>query len=348
MQKGFIGEAENGSSQKAGRPAKGYDICSKQNLLIGVDINIESIHVALIDMKCRVLHSLSRMNILDERNAVLSVTKEMIYAIIAQSQVQKDSILGIGFALMGAVDTQKGVAQYFHLIKNWNDVDIKRIFEQEFDLPVLVEHDPNCLAIAEMNASPESWNNNIVFLRLSHGIGMGQVINGRIYKGSSGSAGEIGHVCMDRNGPPCYCGKQGCVEAYASISGIARRFMETNTAGSGLAGRSSERDLAIVHRLATAALSDDLQAKSYFDQAAEILGLSIGNLISLVNPSQVIIGGAFAQYAPLYMERLTAIAKEVCWRYSNVDIALSSLRPNAAAVGAAALFIQRKVWETLF
>jgi predicted NBD/HSP70 family sugar kinase len=177
---------------------------------------------------------------------------------------------------------------------------------------------------------------------------MSQVISGQIFNGSSGSAGEIGHVCIDRNGPHCYCGKRGCVEAYASISGIARRVMEANKADNGITERSFERDLSIVQRLAAAAAAGDLQAKAYFDTAGEILGLSIGNLISLVNPSLVIIGGAFKQYAPLYMDRLRAIAKEVCWPYSNVDIVLSSLPPNAAAVGAAALFIQRKIWETLF
>lgn len=348
VQKGFVTESDSGALQKSGRPAKCYDISSEQNLLIGVDINIESIHVALIDMKCRVLHSMSRMIILDEKDFILEATKEMIYAVIAQSQVKKDAILGIGFALMGAVDAGSGVALYYHLIKNWRNVDIKGIFEREFGLPVLVEHDPNCQAIAEINTNSEPLYDNLVFLRLSLGIGMSQIIAGQIFKGSSGSAGEIGHVCMDKNGPRCYCGKRGCVEAYASISGIARRVMEANKAENGLAERSPERDLSIVHRLAAAATAGDLQAKGYFDTAAEILGLSIGNLISLVNPSLVIIGGAFKQYAPLFMERLTAIAKEVCWPYSNVDIVLSSLPPNAAAVGAAALFIQRKIWETLF
>jgi len=348
VQKGFITETDNGTLQKSGRPAKCYDISSEQNLLIGVDINIESIHVALIDMKCRVLHSLSRMVVLDEKDFILEVTKEMIYAVIAQSRVRKDAILGIGFALMGAVDAKNGVALYYHLIKNWSNVDIKGIFEKEFQLPVLVEHDPDCQAIAEIHTNSAPLYDNLVFLRVSLGIGMSQVIAGQIYKGSSGSAGEIGHVCMDRNGPRCYCGKRGCVEAYASISGIARRVMEANNVENGLAERSFERDLSIVHRLAAAATAGDLQAKAYFDTAAEVLGLAIGNLISLVNPSLVIIGGAFKQYAPLFMDRLTFVAKQVCWPYSNVDIVLSSLPPNAAAVGAAALFIQRKIWETLF
>lgn len=348
LQKGFINEIDNGSAPKAGRPAKGYDISSSCNLLIGVDINVESIQVAVIDMKCRVLYTLSRMLIVDDRESVLEVTKDMIYTAVNEPKIDNGAIIGIGFAIMGAVDSDRGVSRFVHLIKDWQDVDIKGIFEKEFGLPVLVEHDPNCQVIAEMNIGAGISRNNFVFLRISHGIGMGQVIDGQVYKGGNGSSGEIGHVCMDREGPVCYCGKRGCVEAYASVSGIARRFTEAAGDSYGLTGRSSERDLAIVHRLATAANSGDPDARAYFDTAAEKLGVAIGNMLSLVNPSLVIIGGVFTQYSSLYLDRLKEIAYDVCWPYSQVEIELTALPPNAAANGAASLFIQNKIWETLF
>ena len=348
LHRGFISEIGNGSSQKAGRPAKGYDISSSCNLLIGVDINVESIHVVIIDMKCRVLFSLNRMLIADDRDSVLGITKDMIYTVIDDSQIDKNAILGIGFAIMGAVDTTRGISRFVHLIKNWQDVDIKGIFEKEFGLPVLVEHDPNCQAIAEMNVGAGILCKNFIFLRISLGIGMGQVINSQVYKGGDGNSGEIGHVCMDREGPLCYCGKRGCVEAYASISGIARRFTEATSGSYGLTGRNSEKDLAIVHRLAMAAVSGDPEAKSYFNTAADILGIAIGNILSVNNPSLVIIGGAFSQYSNLFLDRLKEVAYDVCWPYAKVDIELSTLPPNAAANGAASLFIQNKIWETLF
>jgi len=345
----------NETVQKAGRPAKAYDINPEKNLLIGVDINVESIQVVLIDMKCRVLNSINRVLIVNDKDSILELTKEMIQAIIDdsqaipnQSQKSPNLILGIGFALMGAVDSTNGVALYMHLIRNWQNVDIKTIFEKEFGLPVLVEHDPNCYAIAEMNNGMDTRYNNMVFLRLSLGIGMCQVVSGRVFKGSTGNAGEIGHVCMDRNGPLCYCGKRGCVEAYASISGIARRYMEATGDVDGPATHNSIEDTAIVQRLAAAAASEDQNAKAYFNKAGEVLGLAIGNMISLNNPSMVVIGGALAQYEGLYMDRLRQVAGEICWPYSKVDIALTSLQPNGAAVGAAALFVQQRVWEGLF
>ena len=102
LQKGFIVEIDSNISSKAGRPAKAYDVNPRKNLLIGVDINIESIHVVLIDMKCRVCCSLARMLVEDDMDSVLEATKETIRSLLAKPEVERETILGIGFALMGA------------------------------------------------------------------------------------------------------------------------------------------------------------------------------------------------------------------------------------------------------
>lgn len=346
-----IMEEEVTETADVGRPAKKYDINSKKNLMIGIDINVDTIQAVVIDVKCRVLYSRSSMVFNPERENMLALSKIMVGDIIKEFGDDKSIFLGIGFSLMSVVDAKNGIAVYSQHIKNWTNVDVKHIFESEFGLPVLIEHDPNCYAIAEMNIGIGKKYKNICFLRINFGIGMSLIINGEIYKGNSGSSGEFGHMCMDIDGPHCSCGKKGCVEAYASISGIAARYREdaNNTPGyEGITDSTADSDMAIMQKITKAAKSGDSLAQSYFDSAAKMLGLSISNLITLMNPDVVIIGGMFSEYSSLYLGKTVETVNETCWPYSKVNIELSSLESNAAAIGGAALFIQKSAWEDVF
>jgi predicted NBD/HSP70 family sugar kinase len=342
---GLITEKLAGSPQKTGRPAKAYDVNPKKNIYIGVDLNVENLQIVAIDMKCRVLHSISRMlNVLD-LDAVLALAEASIAEVLALLGEDRAEALGIGLALQGAVDSSRGVALYSHFIKNWRDLDIQKIFEDTFHLPVIIQHDPNCLANAELNIGVGKSRKNMIFVRLSHGIGMAAVLNGEIYNGVTGVFGEIGHVCVDRRGPRCSCGHRGCVEAYASIFGIAARYLETLYPGGGFDSSQINAGMAneIVHKLARAAQAGDGTARAYFDTAADVLGLSIGNVLNLLGPELVILSGVFMEYAGLFYDRLVAVAEEVQFGYAKTDFYISGLKPNAAAIGAAAMFIPRRL-----
>ena len=345
-----VSEGDDTVNADAGRPAKKYDISSKKNLMIGIDINIDSVQVVVIDIKCRVLYSKSSMIFEPERDYILSLAKLMIGNALKEFGDDKTMFLGIGFSLMSVVDAENGIAVYSQHLKNWTNINFKQIFENEFGLPVLIEHDPNCCAIAEMNVGIGKKYKNICFLRLSFGIGMSMIINGEIYKGNSGNAGEFGHMCMDMDGPYCSCGKKGCVETYASISGIAARYREDANKTpeyKGISDRTVDSDMAIIQKTVKAAKNGDPLAQTYFDDAAKMLGISISNLIALINPDIIIMGGIFSEYSELYLDKTAEIVDEICWPYSKVNIELSALEGNAAAIGAAALFIQKNVWEDI-
>ena len=342
--------ADETSVTDVGRPAKKYDINSKKNLIIGIDINVDVIQAVVIDAKCRVLYSKNTMIFEPERDSILSAVKIIIKEALTEFGGDKTMFLGIGLSLMSVVDAKNGIAVYSQHVKNWKNINIKQIFEDEFELPVLIEHDPNCYAIAEMNVGIGRDYKNICFLRLFFGIGMSLIVNGEIYKGNAGTACEFGHMCMDINGPYCSCGNRGCIETYASISGIAARYREeaNKTPGyRGISDRTADSDMAIMQKLSRAAKNGEELAQSYFENAAKMLGMSIGNLITLMNPDIVIIGGAFSEYYSLYLDKIIEIAKKTCWSYSEVNIKSSLLESNAAAIGAAALFIQKRIWENV-
>ena len=347
VEDGHIVEIIAPATNKVGRPAKVYDISDKRNLLIGVEINISGLHVVAIDLKCRILYSKNAMIINNNSGVILNTVTEMIKKCI--KELGSSKIIGIGFGLMGVVDTESGIAKYSPFFKNWKDLLIKGRFEKEFGIPVLIESDPNCLALAELNIGSIKKPGSAVVLKISHGIGMAMVLEGRLYKGYGNSAIEFGHICLDLNGPLCSCGKRGCLESYASVSGIAARLRESakdvKNGYEGISEESMDGDLAILNRLSKAAANDDASARYLFEQAGDKLGISLGNFITMLNPGCVIIGGAFTDYFHLFMERLLKSMSIVSRHFAKTDILLSKLGNNATAIGAATLFIQKRIWE---
>ncbi|MCL2351242.1 MAG: ROK family protein, partial [Firmicutes bacterium] len=176
IQQGYVIETTRRSENSLGRPAKAYDINPRRNLYIGVDINVESLHLAVIDLKCRLLYTESKMLVEYERDSIVGMVKEMIRRALDSGPVNAGEVKGVGFALMSVVDIENGVAVYSQHFKDWKNVSIRRIFEDEFRLPVLVEHDPTCLAIAEMNLGHGKFNSKVVYLRVSLGIGVSIVL----------------------------------------------------------------------------------------------------------------------------------------------------------------------------
>jgi len=350
LSKGIIVYEEADDSALIGRPPKYYDVNNEDNFIIGVDINVESLRVVVIDLKYNVIYSDCSMVLNPEKEYMLENTKKAISKAI-ENVSKKAKILGIGFAVMSAVDTVSGIALYSQHIKNWKDINLKQIFEEEFGLPVIVEHDPNCLAVAEMSVGKACDYKNVLFLRMAMGIGMSIVINGEVYRGSNSNAGEFGHLCYEFNGAPCTCGKRGCIESYASITGIANRYRENlkkQAVIQNIESSNYDDDLAIIFKLARAAMDGDESAKMYFDTAAKCLGWGIGTIISLLNPDVVVLGGILMEYSQLFLEKTKAIAKEVAWAYSPVRIIESELGRDAGAIGAAARLIQTDVLLTIF
>ena len=174
----------------------------------------------------------------------------------------------------------KGASRYFHLtLPGWNNVRLKEIMENEFGMRVYIEHDPNCMALTEKWLGFAKDMKNLLFVRLSMGIGMSIIVNGEIYRGADGSAGEFGHITMDPNGPRCTCGNYGCLEVYASGRGILQQVNEgiklgRTSAASGLKGNAGELDIGLA---AMAARQGDEFVKGLFDDAGTYLGIGISN-----------------------------------------------------------------------
>lgn len=340
--KRVISETKSAESLIGRIPCK-FDISNNDNLIIGVDINIEGLTAVLIDLKNRMIKS-AKINIIkNDRDGILEQTKQIIHNLIKDSNVNKKKIIGIGVAMQGAVDAEKGISIFSPHFRGWQDVPVKDMLEKEFNIPVLVEHDPNCMALSERWMGAANGVNNLLFIRLSMAIGMSIIINGVLYKGLDGSAGEFGHVTMNPSGPKCSCGNYGCLETYVSGNNILQKAIEgikigRNTVLSGFLEHM--QDLELVNVIEAARQGDDF-ACGLFDEAGIYLGIGISNLISILNPDLIIIGGEMIKCEDLFLKRTREVISQKAWKNSRVNLVTSRLENNSAAIGAATIFVQK-------
>ncbi|KUK31834.1 MAG: Glucokinase GlkA [Thermoanaerobacterales bacterium 50_218] len=254
----------------------------------------------------------------------------------------QEKILGVGIGAPGPLDPASGRI-FFAPNLNWCDVNLKEILEKELGLPVFMENDANLAALGEYLYGAGKGYDDLVFITVSTGVGGGLIIKGEIYSGASGAAGEIGHMVVVPDGPLCSCGNRGCLEAVASGKALKKRAQSLIAEGRcqkilELAG--GDPDAVEAPMIAHAAHSGDSEARQLLAEAGRYLGLAIGNIANLLNPSIFIIGGGVARGAGDF---LLEPARQEAKRHvfpafrESLRVVPGALRGRAGVLGAAAL-----------
>jgi len=254
------------------------------------------------------------------------------------------NLAGLGLACAGIVNSATGHLGRSPNLPGWQDRDLAGDIGTVFrDIPVVLANDVNGALYGEFRQGAGRGCRNLVMIALGTGVGGGVIIDGRLVVGSHFGAGEIGHMNLELDGPPCTCGGRGCLEAWAGSMGLLRRAREA--AGQGAAND----DLAqLVARrgeslntmdLAGLAARGDAVTVGIFAEAGRRLGQAIGNIVNLLDPDRVIIGGGVAQAGDLILKpcRETVPGLVLAEKAKNVPVVAADLGPLAAAVGAACL-----------
>lgn len=223
----------------------------------------------------------------------------------------------------------------------WGVVNVVEILKQYYDVPVAITNDANASAIGEMLFGAAKGMKDFIVITLGTGLGSGIVVDGKLVYGSDGFAGEIGHTVYDPNGRQCGCGRKGCLETYASATGIKRTLMEL------LADSNYESTLRNVSfndldskMIFTSALAGDEIAKKAFEITGDILGLKLADAVAITSPEAIILFGGLAQAGDLIIEPTKrSMEKNLFHVFQNkVKIIPSGLQEvNSAVLGAAAL-----------
>ncbi len=240
-------------------------------------------------------------------------------------------IRAVGVGCAGLVDGKKGVLRYSPNLPGWTGADLGSIFRERFGLPVTVANDANCAAWAEYRSGSGAGSGCFVCLTLGTGVGGGIVIDGRLYTGSGGFAGEIGHQVIMADGPECSCGNRGCLESLVGTGAIMERYARAE----GRSGRPAPLDPSLgVKEISRAAGSGDRSAAEVLMETGRILGIGLANIANILNPELIAVGGGVSGAG----EIILGPARETMNGHIMGD-GISSVRVVAAELGNKASFL---------
>ena len=252
-------------------------------------------------------------------------------------------LAAIGIDAPGPVEYDRGIITSPPNLPGWHDVPLASIIEKEFGVPCVLENDANAAALAEHRWGAGRGSRHMLFLTVSSGVGGGIIIDGDLYRGASGAAGEVGHMSINARGARCHCGGRGCLEMYASGVGIGRlaQRLVRQHPDSPLARLAREQPLSakLVHQ---AADQGDEDARRLIIAAGQALGIGLGSLIDLLNPQIIVLDGSLTKMGDLYLgpARETAQKESFEQNWSDVRIVVGELGDRCAALGAAAVAME--------
>lgn len=317
---------------------------TERRAAIGVDVGGTKIAAAVVDASGRLTHRVQRATDVSGVDATLASIRAAIEAVLADAGPTAGDVGGVGLGIPGKVDPVSGVG-LLSVNLGWRDAPVVATLEAALGLPCRIENDVSVGALGEARYGAGRDRQSLVYLSLGTGVAARVVIDGRLYRGAGGMAGEIGHLVSDPDSLLCKCGARGCLEAIASGPGIAARAQQAVDARTPTALRDMAAGGPVTTRMVFAAAdAGDEVAQTIVERTGQYLGGAVKTLIMLYDPEIVVLGGGLAQAG----NRLTAaIIREVdrlaaesyvfrdLWRPDR--LAVSVLGPDVALLGAAAL-----------
>jgi predicted NBD/HSP70 family sugar kinase len=281
---------------KGGRKPELYGLKDNAFYVVSVDMNIHQTQLAIFNSVNEKVGEAYRFQ-LEMNNEVGTLEKFVneIKLFIDATGIDFQKIIGVGVSLPGLVDSQEGFNySYF----NYGDKPFRNLLQEQLRLPVFIENDAKAVALAVWRFGIAKDQSDVLVLFLDWGIGLGMILNGQLYRGANGFAGEFSHIPMVENGLSCICGKNGCLETIAAGSTLVRKAREGIMEGKSslmshyASGNINEVDIKTV---VDAALQGDQYAINLFSEIGEHLGKGISILIQLFNPGMIVLGGKMAE-----------------------------------------------------
>lgn len=319
-------------------PAAGY--------IIGLDVRATVIRGVLTDLTSQLLAQ--HQYIITEQDtgkSILEQTKATINNLLDMIP-NREKLVGIGLSVAAMIDSNKGVIEFAANIPGWRNLALVKILEQEFQVPVLLESTARAAALGERAFGVGKGFDDLIFYHIGMGIGAGIISQGVLYRGNKESAGEIGHTVIDEFGPPCRCGNFGCLESLASAKAIrdhAVAALDKGIESNIPALVDNDYTKITAEMVYLAATKGDKLSRRILQEAGAHLGIGAANLVNILNPALLVIGGGLAKAGDFIMEPLIRTLQERSLAVSlkSVKVVTSELGDNAAPLGATTLVIKR-------
>ena len=309
---------------------------------IGIDVGGTNVKLALVDDKGNITYSNS-VPTRAEMGYEYTVNniKQAIRDLLVETKLSTKDIEGIGFGFPGQVDYKSGVVRLAPNIPGWVDVPIAKLIEDEFKIPTRVDNDVRCAALGELNYGAGKGCENLICITVGTGIGSGLIINGKLVRGASNAAGEIGHIKLQmHDGPICGCGDTGCMEAFASGPSIVAMAENYIRGGKSTKFREMANGAQITpYIVCEAAKAGDPVAKRIFTIMGEYIGIGLASVVNLLNPEKIIVGGGEADAGDLLLNPMKQTLKDRAMKIAGdaVEIVPAQLGNTAGVIGASLL-----------
>lgn len=338
---GLIEELGQGNSSGGRRPNL-YGNKEDAFFIVGISINIYKTSVSIFNAKNqRITDDHILPLTISHGTSIIDPIVDFTESIIAEKQIPRDKILGVGIEMPGMVDSSTGINKTYMV----SETPVAEVFSKKFGLEVLIENDAKTRAFAELRFGAAHGQRNVLAIHLDWGIGLGIIVNGKMYRGRDGFAGEFGHLPMVENGILCKCGKQGCLETIASGTAIARMAVEGLKAGrSSFLGQliNDDQEKVEIRKVVQAALMGDQYSISILANVGHWLGKGIAYLIQIFNPELIILGGRMSEANQFILPPIQQAIHSFCLPDlgNNIEIKVSELGSQAGIQGVAALLLE--------
>jgi glucokinase-like ROK family protein len=337
METGIIRESESIASQ-SGRPPVVLEIDPTRGYVVGIDFGASHISLLVADTAARILEEIEvSIDIQDGPDICLERGDQLLRDLLAKTKHDLSDILAIGVGVPGPIVSDAGMVLAPPIMPGWDRFPIRDTLEKKWGRPVSLNNDAELGALGEWAAGAGRGETNLAYIKVGIGIGCGLLLDGKIYRGVTGSAGEIGHLTIDENGPLCACGNHGCLEAFAGGRAIAQQASDAIKKGQRTSLANFQSNGAITaQKVAIAARQGDLVAQQILSQAGAHIGTALASLVNLFNPGMVIIGGGVSQTGDIILEPIRQVVNRRSLPAATrvVRITTAMLGRRSSSIGA--------------
>lgn len=266
------------AGSSGGRPPILLALNARGGFVVGIKLMENHVVGALTDLNAAVLVKSTVDMTNKQPDAVVDVLVGLVNQLIVKSGIRKKQLLGVGIGLAGVVDSSQGILRQSPFF-GWKNIPLKDLIQTRLHVPVYLENDVNTLTLGERWLGSGIPEDNFIVVTIGRGIGMGMVIDGQIYRGKSGGAGEFGHIVVDPSGPLCNCGKRGCLESFVSDRAMLA------------AAKQKGLEVSDLETLSSLAFEGDVNAVEILESAGRLFGRELANLVNIMDPRLILISG---------------------------------------------------------
>ena len=336
--------------RRVGRPQRMLQLVPDARYVVGVHIGIGLFRVAVANLHADIVHNnIATFPVDQPALDVLDMIAQLVGVTLAEANVDPARILGVGVGASGLVNRETGVNLHAASL-GWHNIPIEAVLKKRLHLPVCVDNNVRVMALGEAYFGLGRGVDVLAFTYGRIGVGAGIVVNGQVFRGSGAGAGEIGHtIILPHDGAQCRCGQRGCLETLVSEPVLLReaRLLADQLPNSILATRLNA-DGDVIEAVFAAARAGDRQALALIDSQMQYLGIALANLVNVLNPKLIILGGMFAQGSDLILPTVEATIRQLAFAGlgESALVKPTTFGWRAGVVGAASLALKEFFYET--